>query len=304
MSFKIDFFLQIHKKAGTIKVYLNFLIKRFSMTTSFSYCGASVDILKATSATVTDTVQLHSHAKDCYELHYIDSGKGALYLDNEHLPLKKGSLFIAGPNIFHRLISDAESPLREMRIYLVIKNAEKSDVLQYFTAYSDFVGNSNSKIRRLFRRIIAESKETSRWSENVVSALVIALIAEIAKLYTPQNEAIPAEAGSDLYETRSKVLYNFFLSENINSSLEDFAKKLGVCPRQAERIIADAYGSTFKKLRAEARMAKAAALLEEGNITVEQCAQACGYASVTSFNKAFKQKFQVTPKSYQLKYKG
>lgn len=273
------------------------------MTVSFSYCGASVHILKTASSSVTDTVHLHSYAKDCYELHYIVGGTGTLYLNNERFPLKKGSLFIAGPNVLHRQIPDNEAPIYEMCIYIVIKNAERSDVLQYFTSHPNFVGSSNSRVRRLFRRIIAESKETSRWSENVVSALVIALIAEIVKLYMPQEVSFPAITESDFYENRSNVLETFFTGENINGSLEDFAKKLGVCPRQAERIIAEAYGCTFKKLRADARMAKAAALLEAGDLTVEQCAQACGYASVTSFNKAFKQKYQITPKNYQLKCK-
>ncbi|MCH5192017.1 MAG: AraC family transcriptional regulator [Oscillospiraceae bacterium] len=271
------------------------------MTASFSYCGATVHILKMSTATVNDTVQLHSHAKDCYELHYIYGGTGSLHLNNERFPIKKGSLFIAGPNAPHMQMSDSETPIYEMCIYLVIKNADRSDVLHYFASHPNFVGSSNSRVRRLFRRIIAESRETSRWSENVVSALVIALISEIVKLYAPQEEVIPAETGSDFYENRSKVLDNFFLNENLSGSLEDFAKELGVCPRQAERIIYEAYGSTFKKLRADARMAKAASLLEAGNLTVEQCAQACGYASVTSFNKAFKQKYQITPKKYQLK---
>lgn len=274
------------------------------MTVSFSYCGASVHILKTASVAVTNTAQPLSNVKDCYELHYIVGGTGSLYLGNELFPLKKGTLYVAGSNALPRLIPDKESPIFEMRICLVLKNADKSDVLQYFTSQPNFVGSSNSRVRRLFRRIIAESKEASRWSENVVSALVIALIAEIAKLYTPHEEIFPTRSESVFFDNRSKVLDNFFMDDNINSSLEDFAKNLGVCPRQAERIIAQAYGSTFKKLRADARMAKAASLLESGDMTIEQCAQACGYASVTSFNKAFKQKFQLTPKNYQLKCKG
>lgn len=270
------------------------------MTTSFSYCGASVHVLNAAPASVTEAAQLHSHAKGCYELYHIDGGEGVLLLGGKRFPLKKGSLFVAGPNIPHRQIPDKSTPLRETRIYLVIKNADKSDVIQYFTAHSNYVGNSNVKIRRLFRRIIAESKEPSRWSGNMISALVVELMTEIAKLYTPNEKAVFFKSKSDLYENRSNVLDNFLLNESANGSLEDFAKELGVCPRQAERIISDAYGSTFKKLRAQARMAKAAALLETGNMTVEQCAQACGYASVTSFNKAFKQKYQITPKKYQI----
>ena len=68
-------------------------------------------------------------------------------------------------------------------------------------------------------------------------------------------------------------------------------------PRQAERIIKDYYGSSFRKLRYESKMAMAASLLESENITINECAAKCGYTSLSSFAAAFRRNSQQLPYS-------
>ena len=270
------------------------------MAISFSYCGTTVQILKIASVPISETIQMHSHAKDGYEIHFIDSGKGVLDVPSESFNLNKGSLFITGPNIMHKQTPDEISPMHELCLYLVIKNSKKAEsLMQYFTSHSFWIGKGNTEIKRLFQRIISENENPSQWSESTICSLVIELIVEMVKLYTPPSRALLSDKRTDLNESRAWILDELFYNECTDGSLEDFAKGLGVCPRQAQRIITDYYGSTFKKLRQEARLAKASILLEAGDLSIEQVAQQCGYASVTSFNKAFKQNYDVTPKMYQ-----
>lgn len=82
-------------------------------------------------------------------------------------------------------------------------------------------------------------------------------------------------------------------------TLNDFARGMGVSPRQAERIIKDYYGSSFRKLRYESKMAMAASLLESENITINECAAKCGYTSLSSFAAAFRRKFNISPNEYK-----
>ena len=82
-------------------------------------------------------------------------------------------------------------------------------------------------------------------------------------------------------------------------TLNDFACGMGVSPRQAERIIKDYYGSSFKKLRYESKMAMAASLLESESIAVNECARRCGYANLSSFTAAFKRKYNLSPNKYK-----
>lgn len=275
------------------------------MAVSFSYCGTSVRILKIASVTIEETIQMHSHAKDGYEIHFIDSGKGVLDTETQSYNLSGNSLYVTGPSIGHKQTPDEVNPMHELCLYLVIKTTKKSEPLfKYFTSHLFWIGKGNSNIKKLFQRIIGENENPSQWSESAVSSLVMELIVEMSRLYAPKSpDFLPAKR-TDLNESRAWILDELFYNESINGSLEDIAKGLGVCPRQAERIISDYYGSTFKKLRREARLARAAALLESDDLSIEQIAQKCGYASATSFNKAFKSKYGITSKAYRVSRKS
>ena len=271
------------------------------MAISFSYCASTVQILKIASVSINETIQMHSHAKDCYELHYIDNGKGTLFVGQHDFTLRSGSLFVTGPNVMHKQIPDETKPMHELCLYLVIKNSKTAqDVLKYFTSHTFWIGEGNKRIRKLFSEIIMEYENNLKWSNHLISAMVIELVVEMAMLYTPKSRDFHPNRKTDLNENREWILDELFYNLCADGTLSDFAESLGVCPRQAERIIVDSYGKTFKQQRQEARLAKAAAILEEGDVTVEQCASQCGYTSVTSFSKAFKKKYLVTPKVYRL----
>lgn len=272
------------------------------MAISFSYCGSTIQILKIASVSINETIQMHSHAKDCYEIHYIDSGKGTLTLPSQSFNLTRGSLFVTGPNVMHKQIPDEINPMHELCLYIVVKNSKNSeDLLRYFTSHAFWLGKGNARIRQLFVRIIREHENNLKWSDSLISALAIELMAEMVTLYSPVSHNLRSDSRTDLNESREWILDELFYNLCAEGTLADFAENLGVCPRQVERIVMASYGKTFKQQRQEARLAKAAIMLEDGNITVEQCAAKCGYTSVTSFSKAFKKKYSVTPKAFQLK---
>lgn len=269
------------------------------MSFSFSYNESKIQVLNITSGVICETVQMHSHAAGSYEIHLIIAGKGILDTEDESFTVNKNSLFITGPNIPHKQMPARDFPMNEQCIYLkFLNNCKKNYFLNYFTSHKFWFGKSNKKIRELFSKIIIENENNELLSDHILASLVIQLIVEIVKLYSPNPLQLPENKTHDLNENRAWILDELFLNDCCCATLEDFAENLGVCPRQAERIIFEYYGSTFKKLRYEAKMAKAASLLETGKISVKQCAQMCGYTSTASFANAFKKKFGLTPKEY------
>ena len=48
------------------------------MILSFNYNGCRIQLFKIFSDTLDSVVQMHSHAKNGYEIHYIAGGKGVL----------------------------------------------------------------------------------------------------------------------------------------------------------------------------------------------------------------------------------
>lgn len=271
-----------------------------SMDMTLNYNENRIKIFKIFSGTLDEIVMMHAHTKNGYELHFIDYGKGILETEHGQYELAKNSLYITGPNVLHKQIPDKKEPMHELCVYFKIsKSKNESGAVGDFTSKKFWIGKSNNEVRKLFKQMVTESEKNSVHKKDILSSLAIRLITEIARLYYPNSEADSAQTNStDLNENRSWILDQLLLEDCSKVKLADFAKNMGVSPRQAERIIKDYYGSSFKKLRYEAKMAMAATLLEEKNITIEECAVKCGYTCSAAFITAFKQKYNVTPKSY------
>lgn len=272
-----------------------------NMAVTFYYNESKIQIFKIFSGTINEIIQMHSHTKNGYELHLIDSGYGILDTADGRYELSKNILYVTGPNVLHKQIPDYENPMHELCIYLEIPKSKKSDrAFELFTSRPFWIGKSNAAIRHIFKIMLEENSSDEFLKESILSSLTIRLIVEMTRLYYP-DETSPADSfiNKDLNENRSWILDQLLLEDCSNVTLNDFAEKMGVCPRQAERIIKDYYGSSFKKLRYEAKMAMAATLLEQNKISIEECAAQCGYASASSFVSAFKKKYKTTPKKYR-----
>ena len=267
------------------------------MAVTFYYNESKIQIFKIFSGTIDGIIQMHAHTKNGYELHLIDNGYGVLDTADGRYKLSKNILYVTGPNVMHKQTPDFENPMHEFCIYLEIPKSKKFDrAFELFTSKPFWIGKSNAAIRHIFKIMLEENESNELLKESILSSLTIRLIVEMTRLYYP-NESSPNDLlkNSDLNESRSWILDQLLLEDCSNVKLEDFAKNMGVSSRQAERIIKEYYGSSFKKLRYEAKMAMAATLLEEKDISVEECAIKCGYTCSSAFITAFKQKYNVTP---------
>lgn len=274
------------------------------MLLSFYYNGCRIQLFKIFADTLDAVVQMHSHAKNGYEIHYIASGKGILETENDRYEIKKNSLYVTGPHVLHKQLSSKDDPVFEISIYLKILGNTDDACVRFFASKFFWIGKCSPQLRKIFNQLVSENKKSGLWRESVLSSLTLQMIVEMTKLYYPENASslLPPE-DYDLNENRSWILDMLLLEDCSDVTLNDFARGMGVSPRQAERIIKDYYGSSFKKLRYESKMAMAASLIESENITVNECARRCGYTSLSSFTAAFKRKFNLSPNEYKKAYK-
>lgn len=271
------------------------------MAITFYYNESKIQIFKIFSGTIDEIIMMHAHTKDGYELHLIDSGYGVLDTIDGRYNLSKNTIYVTGPNVLHKQTPDFENPMHELCIYLKIPKSKKSDkAFELFTSRPFWIGKSNAAIRHIFKIMLEENGSDEFLKESILSSLTIRLIVEMTRLYYPtETSPIDLLTSSDLNESRSWILDQLLLEDCSKVTLDDFARDMGVSARQAERIIKDYYGSSFKKLRYEAKMAMAATLLEQENISVEECALRCGYTSASAFITTFKKKYGITPKAYK-----
>ena len=117
----------------------------------------------------------------------------------------------------------------------------------------------------------------------------------ILKLEEGIDEIFPDGNISRIHKINT--LANVYYDRNI--SIEDIAKLLFLSTRQANRIIQNYYGCTWRELVIQKRMMVAADLLQNTEMTVEEISEYVGYESVRGFYSAFKKYYKKPPSAYR-----
>ncbi|MEM9219712.1 MAG: AraC family transcriptional regulator [Cyanobacteria bacterium P01_F01_bin.150] len=106
---------------------------------------------------------------------------------------------------------------------------------------------------------------------------------------------------SSEYQERIHYAQEILLNNLDNPpSLMELARQVGICDYNLKRGFREVFNTTVFGYLRDRRLEKAQQLLLDGQMKVASVARAVGYNSPTSFNAAFKRKFGVSPKAYQL----
>ena len=100
-------------------------------------------------------------------------------------------------------------------------------------------------------------------------------------------------------ETIKKV--HDYLTQNLSKriTIEELSKQFAMNPTTLKTVFKDVYGSSLAAHIKEHRMEKAAELLVQSQLPVNQIAQEVGYESQSKFSSVFKDFYKQTPKDYK-----
>ncbi len=252
------------------------------------------------------SIPSHSHSDNSYEIHYIPFGKGKVRIDKVLYQVIPNTLYVTGPHIEHEQIPDKEDPMIEYCIYLKLdkKNYDKKkeklqSYLEIFESTKIWFGQDNQSIHPLMQQIFLEleNKYTGyqKQVETLLQQLVIQLIRNFENKQVSQKQYKP----SDLAYSKYFIIEEYFLFEYKMLSLEDLSSRLGLSPRQTERLLKKHYGKTFLQKKAEARMSAASILLMDPNKRITDIALDLGYSSVEHFSNAFGRYYHKSARDYR-----
>ena len=80
---------------------------------------------------------------------------------------------------------------------------------------------------------------------------------------------------------------------------DDLAAEVSISKRHLSRVLADIYGMSFREKLIEVRLHRAAQLLEQTEMNIDEIASAVGYRSFSGFHRAFVRYFGCTPYEYR-----
>jgi AraC-like DNA-binding protein len=101
----------------------------------------------------------------------------------------------------------------------------------------------------------------------------------------------------DLYRDARAVIARRYGDEHL--SLASVAREIATSRRQLQRAFAEAGGTSFSRELQRIRMARAAQLLLEGSLPVQDVAAAVGYRQAAQFAKVFRRHHGVVPSSFR-----
>ena len=250
-------------------------------------------------------VNLHSHG--FYELIYCRSSSGAEYLlGTERYRLQRGDVVMVPPGISHRPILPRDMSDAYKRYVLWLS---REFMAQYFRMYTGdnpswfrtggiirTSGTCWEGLREMFRSCVVESENRHPGWQIAVAGEAMSLLAQLeraakdafAPILTAEEpellDSIIAYAEEHLGEklTISQVAERFYVSGSTVSHL--FRSKLGI---------------SFYGLVTQRRLIAAKDLIVKG-MGMEEVAVAVGYRDYSSFYRAFRKEYGISPKQFRV----
>ena len=236
----------------------------------------------------------HKHSSESYEIHFCLGGKGSVVLEERKYDLYKNMIYVTGPDVWNRQIIDKEDPLDEICIYIQKVSTGKDRLSRTFNSTHFWVGPANETIKNLFFSLLSLKEQRTYYANEKKNHFTGLIIAELSYLYTPD---FLMEVDDTLDDTKFMIIEMAFIYDYHFITLEELSERLGLSPRQTQRILQEYYGTSFREKLIKSRLEAGILKMYTGK-SVGQSALEVGYADAQSFIRAFKKYYGKTPAQY------
>lgn len=235
------------------------------------------------------------HLHNALEIVYVTKGVLELGVGQELYHMEKGDLGFVFSDVIHhyQVFSDGEN----MAVHIIIPPsligifAEK---IQNSAPECPVIKAANIEPEVYYA--IDAIMQTEQSEQMIVQAYVQIILARcICKLKLVEKSSV---GSNDLiYRTVSYVSGNF----RRQFSLEDMAKNLGVSKYVLSRIFSKTFHRNFNQYLNDIRLNYACQRLENTSDTIIDICLDSGFESQRTFNRAFKERYKITPGEYRRK---
>ena len=244
-------------------------------------------------------VQLHSHP--FYEILCCRNTCGAEYLMGaQRYRLQKGDVIIVPPGISHRplLTEVMEEPYDR---YVLWVNPEFMHTAE-FTDKDVFArccllrseGTDSEILREHFHAGSRENENQTPGWENIVVGNAVIILALLQRMLL-RNGPYTAPERPELLD-RVLAYIETHLAERI--TLEETARRFWVSQSTVTQTFRDKMGVSFYRCVTQRRLIAAKSLIEQG-ISMEEVGQKVGFADYSTFYRAFKKEYGISPRQYR-----
>lgn len=245
------------------------------------------------------TEPLHSygpHARNHYLFHYVISGRGVLYADDNAYTIEGGHGFLIVPGVPTTYVADREDPWEYTWIEFDGLRARESLSLAGISRHQPVYTSLNREAGRLLEEQMLYIVNHSQASP----------IRQIGQGFLFLDQLVQSSAGQRPQTQRR--LRDFYMKEALSFieqnyqrdiSIEEIAAFCGLNRSYFGKVFRDTMGESPQAFLLHYRMARAAQLLKESTLPISAISAMVSYANQLHFSRAFKSVYGVAPRDYR-----
>lgn len=254
------------------------------------------------------TNKVESHAHDYYEFYFFLEGNVSIYIDGTVYPLKYGDIVVVPPQIkHHAVIHDTKLPYRRFVFWisedycnqLMTQSASYGYLLQHVQVTKHYIFHNDiitfNAIQYKIFQMIEEIQFKRFGKEAKIPLLVNDFLLQLNRMIYEQQNPNREKEGQNLYQTLIDYI-DEHLDEDL--SLDMLAGKFYVSKYYIAHLFKEKMGLSIHQYILKKRMqASKEAIL--GNARISEIYTRYGFKDYSSFYRAFRKEFGVSPKEYR-----
>lgn len=261
------------------------------------------------SDTHFQSVSPHKH--DYYEFYFPVSGKIEMEIRGKRIRLDNRSTAVIPPATTHRAVTENDersycryvfwisaSYFRQLREKMpsLAYIAEQAEAGRYIHHFSDYEYTSiQSKILRLI-----EEDKADRYGHDAFTDIVICdLLMTLSRLVHEQDHPLNREKDTDTVQAMIEYI-DQHLEEDL--SLETLGEQFYISKYYAAHEFKERTGISVHQYILKKRLQRCADEIKTGKPVSRICTE-YGFQDYSSFYRAFRKEYNVSPKEYQMTYK-
>ena len=258
---------------------------------------------------ITKNKVYRAHWHNDVELIYVIDGQITVGVNSESRVLNSGDIAVASSNDIHYYSSEEQ----ESTIIMVIFKPELIDFslgwpenLQFKTSFLIKKENESHiiKIGELFKELAEEFKSKPPFFKTMIKGQLLMLCSLLQRIlpivaYNHEKAHGKVPSSKAIVEALKYIETNYAM----NITLEKVSNLTGLSLNHFSKVFGDFTGTNFKTYLNTIRIENAEKKIIETNMPILDIAYECGFNSIRTFNRAFKEIRGVKPSDFRKVYR-